>query len=230
MKHNRLFFHFFAISFLMLLSGCRYQCWLEDVFNQGEHMHEYTAAARKYVRSQHVYDQLNTLAHFDAIWLSSEVRRSYAQLYAQKNCYTHERYQSFLRRQTEEGRHFISFYVLTAIRNQCGYNITDNDSEWGVCLCIDGNTYRPIERKQIDLSPEYILFFGKTYNKFKVPYLLKFDAQTIANRSLIYPGVRCIELIFTRADRQVVMQWKLDSKGCLICTDRVNKNVLAYDL
>ncbi len=228
---QKLIFTWFIICILSLLPGCRYGCWLKDVFYQGEKGEKYLGLVHQYLRSEHVYDQFTTLGHFDALWLSDEVRTAYANVYGCKHCLSDERYKAFLRRQLEENKHYISFYLLAAIPECCGSTIlSDKDAVWSICLKIDGCVYRPIEIKIVDLLPEYCMFFGKTHTKFKTPYLVRFDARDIAGRSLIASGTRSIELWLTRVDRKITLLWCLDGQGRVLRRRLDHPDVLAYDL
>jgi hypothetical protein len=230
MKHT-FFLTVFMLFLLSLLPGCRYGRWLQDVFYQGQKGDKHLEMVHQYIRSEHVYDQFTTLGHFDALWLSNEVRAAYANVYACKHCLNDERYNAFLRRQLEENNHYISFYVLASIPECCGSRIlSDNDAVWSLCLKINGNMYRPIEIKIIDLLPEYCMFFDKYYTRFKTPYLVRFDARDISDHSLIHAGIRSIELHFNRADRRAVMIWCLDNQGRVIRQRLNHPNRLAYDL
>jgi hypothetical protein len=213
--------------------GCqRYICWVEDVFYQGEKVTTYEAVAQQYIRSEHVYDQFSPLAHFDVLWLSNEVRTAYALSHRQKHCLSVDRYQAFLRRQLEENKHYISFYLLAAVSKPCGSGIlTDKDSDWTVCLQIGQCLYRPIEIKLLDsLAPEYITFFGKNYTRFKTLYQVRFDARDIQGHYLIHGGVDQFTMWFNRVDRKVSMTWCIDGSGNVIRQNSNDPSVLAYDL
>ena len=91
--------------------------------------------------------------------------------------------------------------------------------------------FRPLEIKTIELSSEYIMFFGKSYNRFKTPYIVKFDAQSINGASLINSQMQSIEMIFSRPNRKAFVTWCLDSCGNVIKRNiKKHKDVLAYDL
>lgn len=227
MKH-KLFLILMILS-VSFLPACRYTCWLKDVFYQGEKIDKHACVARQYLRSEHVYDQFSTVAHFDALWLSDEVRTAYAKVHTAKHCLSTERYCAFLRRQQEENRHYISFYLLSTTPGCYGGALLgEKDAEWSICLKIDGCVYRPIEVKIIDLLPEYVMFFGKTHTRFKTEYLIKFDAQDMAGNHPMC-GAHCLELWFTSADRRVKLVWSLDGQGNVVCKE-IKHDALAYDL
>ncbi len=191
---------------LFLMPGCgRVIDWGTKTFEQAPSLNASIIQAQKYIRSITLYDQLTTRARFDALWLSDEVRTNYANLYALKFGKTEEQKKVFLRRQFEENNHFISFYVLSAYE----YPLGDNNSEWTLFLDIDGKHYAPIEVKSIELSPEYLYIFGKKYNKFKVPYSVKFDAKDINDQHLITPDTEKISLYCRSLHSEVTFVWDI---------------------
>lgn len=200
---NQLFF----VSALLLLPSCgRVIDWTERNFTQAPEIKTNIAQAQCYIRSVATYDQLSTRARFEVLWLSDEVRAHYADLYALKFGKTQEQKKSFLRRQLEENNHFISFYVLSTYE----YPLGDAHSEWTFFLNIDGKNYAPIELKTVELSPEYRYIFGKKkYNRFKVPYSLKFDAKNIDDQFLITPETTNITLYGRSLKSEVSFVWNL---------------------
>jgi hypothetical protein len=196
------------ILLLFLLPNCgRVIDWGERTFVQAPSLEAPIAQAQKYIRSVTMYDQLTTRARFDALWLSNEVRSNYAQLYALKFGKTEEQKKVFLRRQLEENNHFISFYVLSLYEHPLG----DQGSEWTLFLEIDGKNYSPIEIKTVELSPEYMYIFGKKYNRFKVPYSVKFDAKDINDQFLVTPETKKITLYCRSLASEVTFVWEIES-------------------
>jgi hypothetical protein len=216
-----------------ILSGCcnRYVVWLRDVFYQGSSVETERAVVEQYIRSEHIYDQLTTLAHFDALWLSDEVRSAFSFVHAQKLCLSEERYQVFLRRQLEENTHYISFYVLAAIPTSFGSDVlTDKDADWSFCLTINDKTYRPVQITLVDLQPEYSMFFGSRYTRFKKAYQVRFDARDDHGDLLLSPSTPYIKLWFSRVDRKACAVWCLDSRTNVVYREITNPDTLAYSL
>ncbi len=191
---------------LLLLPGCgRVIDWGLQTFEQAPSLEASIVQAQKYIRSVTLYDQLTTRARFDALWLSDNVRFNYANLYALKFGKTEEQKKVFLRRQLEENNHFITFYVLSLYEHPLG----DVNSEWALFLEVDGKHYAPIEVKSVELSPEYIYIFGKKYNRFKVPYSVKFDAKDINDTFLITPETKQITLYGRSLNSQATFVWEV---------------------
>jgi hypothetical protein len=203
MKNNSLYI---IIMVLLLLPSCgRIIDWGTRTFVQAPSLQASISAAQKYIRSVTLYDQLTTRARFDVLWLSDDVRVNYANLFALKFAKTEEQRKVFLRRQLEENNHFITFYVLSLYDCPLG----DLSSEWTLFLQIDDRYYAPIEIKSIEFSPEYIHIFGKKYNKFKVPYSVKFDAKDIDDQFLITSETKNITLHCRSVISEVTFVWDI---------------------
>src|SRR5579863_6579148 len=198
----------YIITMLVLLPGCgRWIDWGHRTFEQTPTINSPVAAAQKYIRSVTSYDQLTTTARFDVLWLSDDVRTNYADLYALKFAKTDEQKKTFLRRQLEENNHFISFYVLSLYDQPLG----ETNNDWNLFLTIDDKNYSPIEVKSVELAPEYMHIFGKKYNRFKVPYSVKFDAKDIDDNFLITPETKNITLHCRTLKVDVTFEWDLSS-------------------
>lgn len=196
----------FLCMLIMLLPGCgRIIDWGKRSFAQTPTEEIDPAIARNYIRSAVAYDQIATAGKFDALWLSDEVRKTYSQLLAKKFGRTEEQQKASLRRQLEENKHFITFYVLSLYEHPLG----DPTSEWAVFLRIDDKNYAPIEVKSVELSPEYIFMFGKRYTRFRVPYSVKFDARTIEDEPIINDDTQKLSLHFRSVNKKVTMTWDI---------------------
>jgi hypothetical protein len=191
---------------LLLLPGCgRMIDWGTKTFVQAPSLQASVSDAQKYIRSVTSYDQLTTRARFDVLWLSDDVRTNYTNLFVLKFGKNEEQKRTFLRRQLEENNHFISFYVLSLHE----YPLGDTNSEWTLFLTIDNKHYTPIEIKSVELSPEYMYIFGKKYNRFKVPYSVKFDAKDINDQFLVTPETKNITLHCRSLSAEVTFVWNV---------------------
>lgn len=191
---------------VLLLPGCgRVIDWGTKTFVQEPSPQPSINAAQKYLRSVTSYDQLTTRARFDVLWLSDDVRINYSNLFALKFGKTEEQKKAFLRRQLEENNHFISFYMLSLHE----YPLGDLNSEWTLFLNINNKYYAPIEIKSVELAPEYMYIFGKKYNRFKVPYSVKFDAKDINDQFLITPETEKITLHARSLHADVTFAWDI---------------------
>jgi len=67
---------------VILLPGCAGVVdWAETTFKQAEGYQYNRELVNEYIRSIRIYDQFTTIAIFDALWLSDEIRTEYADLY-----------------------------------------------------------------------------------------------------------------------------------------------------
>ncbi len=217
MKHSTLSV-VFVLSLLLLLPGCgRLIDWGKQTFYQGQEL-EVTDIPARYLRSVVAYDQFTTVAMFDALWLSDEVKTAYTNVYMLKCGKSEERKMAFLRRQLEENNHFITFYVLSSYRMVLG----EAQSEWMVFLKLDGRCFTPIEIKEIDLDPVYQSFFGKRFNNFKIAYRVKFDAKDADDQPLLVDGTsQCMWLCFRGIEKEVALTWYIPEDGQVYACDRI---------
>lgn len=191
--------------------GCRIVDWTRDSFYQGARMQGKTLAdAQQYVRSVAVYDEFTTQALFDALWLSDVVRACSVEQCVQRYGKSDEQHEQMLRRQFAEGEHFIVFYVLSLYE----FPLREKEAIWSIFLEIDGSFFAPVELKSVDLTPEYKQIFGKCISRFKVPYLVKFNACDINNKPLITEDTKQIVLHFRSNEKEVVVSWLPKNLWC----------------
>jgi len=203
MKRDMLFLLIFTV-FLSFLPGCgRIIDWGKDNFYQGMEVDKDLSVARSYVKSRRVYSQFSLVGAFDVLWLSNDVRRRYANMYARKHGKNEEQKRVFLRRQLEENSHFIAFYVLSPKNILLG----DKDSYWSILLKVGDKLFTPVEQKIIDISPEHSDIFGKKYNNFKDVYLVYFNAKNIEDTFIINEKAKNISLLFRSHDKEVELSW-----------------------
>jgi len=200
----KLFFPF-SLS-LLILSGCgRIVDWGKSNFKQAEKIKFKYKEARQDLKSIIVYDQLTTVAMFDALWLSDNVRMAYVDLHAMKYGKSEEQKKTMLRRQLAENSHFISFYLAVPYELILG----EKNSKWSISLEIDGESYLPIEVKVIDINPEYKAIFGEKFTRFKNLYSIRFDAKNVQEHSLITPDTKELKLYFRSTKKEVELSWNI---------------------
>lgn len=191
---------------MMLCSGCgRTIQWGIDTFYQGVSLKEETGEARKYIRSITVYDQLTTEIMVDALWLSKAVRASYVALHARMHGLNGERKNALLRRQMEETKHFIVFYVLVPR----SIALDEEHSPWRLLLRVGDAVYAPAEIKSIEIGPEYKEIFGTVLTRFKAPYQVKFEALDAEDVPLLAQGVACFDIIVRTTAKEAVLTWQV---------------------
>lgn len=205
MKHVRINV-LIMVSCIVLLPGCgRVIDWGKNTFYQGDIVPIDASKAQKNIRSIAVYDQFTTRAIFDALLLSDEVRMVYTDMYARKSGKNEDQYKAFLRRQLEENKHYISFYVLSLYEKPLG----ESTSEWNIFLQVDTRSgdLVPVEVRSVEIPAEYRLLFGKKFNRFKVAYSVKFATKDAEDAAIITDDTRAISLIFRALDKEVKLTW-----------------------
>lgn len=205
---------------LLATSGCgRVMDWGKRTMSQGKNVEQFTDITNQYLRSTHVYTQLETAAIFDALWLSDEVRTAYADTNASRFGKSAEQRDACLRRQLAENAHFIEFYVLSLYSMPLG----DPDSKWAVSLKVGESIYMPLEVKAVDLDPEYKHFFGKSLTRFKVPYLIKFATKDQNDASVLTPDAHVVQLVFRSLKKEAVLEWRIDEHGRVLRKMKVKR-------
>lgn len=194
----------FFMMVIICLAGCgRIVDWTMEKIDQGTPFKEDLSVAQKQVRSVAAYDQLETTAMFDALWLSDDVRTSYVRLFIDRRGKNEEQYKTILRRQLEENNFVQAFYVLSPYE----ISLSDADADWMIFLRVDGKQYVPAEVKVVDLAPEYRVIFDKAFTRFKQAYLVKFDARDADDVPIITPASRKITLVFRSLTKDLVVTW-----------------------
>lgn len=199
------------ILLCMLLPGCgRIVDWGKTNFYQAKELTDFSDEIKPCLRTITIYDQLETKAIFDALWLSDAVRMAYAKLHTLRQGKNEEKYQLSLRRQLEENNHYVTFYILSTYEVKLGVP----ESQWSFFLLVDGREYHPFELKEIELPYEYQLFFGKRWNRFKVPYLIRFKSMT-DDEQIIKEEANSMSLIVRSGQKEHVFVWKLANEPLL---------------
>ena len=199
-----------CVGICLLLSGCSTVIdWGQKSFKQSTPIETNRDKITAHIRSETIYDQFDTQARFVALWLNDEVRTEYAKLHGRSRGSSPEQEEIIIKRQLEEGKHFITFYVLSLAEVPLG----ELDSEWHLFLKINDTTIIvPTDVKQIDLPYEYKYFFGKHFTRFKVAYRVLFDAQDLEDRCIIDATTQTVTLVIRSVDKEVQLSWQTPSQ------------------
>lgn len=190
---------------IITLSGCggRLTNWALDNFNQGGTITGCFEHPYEYVRTVTVYDQVNTVAMFDALWLSDRVRQSYIDLRSYRFNWSDEQSIAALNQQRQEENSFITFYVLSSN----DIRLASSDPVWSVSLDVDGMTYTPVEIRIADLEPEYKAFFGGLYVRSKRAYKIRFNATNDNGALVISNATQMVSLWFRSVNKEEALTW-----------------------
>lgn len=204
-----------CVGIVLLLSGCSAVIdWGKKSFKQGETIEIDKEPVTKYIRAESVYDQFDMHARFVALWLNDEVRTAYAKLHGRVRGSSPLQDEMLIKRQLDENKSFITFYVLTLAETTLG----ELESEWHLFLTINDSTVIiPTDIKQVDLPNEYKFFFGKHFTRFKIAYRVLFDAQDLEDQCVIDASTQTLSLMIRCINREVVLKWQIPS-ALLHCT------------
>lgn len=194
------------LFFLVLFPSCvKYYDVVTSEVPQGETLHDHRQIAYNYIRSQRVMDQFITRAVFDVLWLSNQTRIAYVDDLCRSKS---ERERSaLLKRQLEENKHWISFYVLADIRHDTYKSLNDKNIEWKMHLKLsDGSRIEPISIQECEIEAEYQRIFGYRFTTFKTGYLVKFPAGDPHEKRLFLTDDP-VTLVFSSSDRMTEVVW-----------------------
>ncbi len=187
----------------LLLPGClKVVDWVKDEVPQVDCCIDVDELMCKFMRTIQTYDQFNLVAKFNVLFLSSAVREYYVNRYVYRHGLSDAQKEIILKNEKEEEKHFIVFYVLSL------YDVPlEANSKWSVLLNVNEQIYKFLEIKQVDLPREYYCLFGKQYNRFKVAYKVRFDAQNTLGNDIIVDNTENIQLLLRSLDCQVCASW-----------------------
>ncbi|NDD54415.1 hypothetical protein EBZ39_11165 [bacterium] len=192
---------------LTLFSGClKYYELSDSEFPQANKKHDQREVTAAYKRSVVAYDQFETKARFDALWLSEEARTAYGSAYAHKRGMSADAREELLKRQLEETKHWIAFYLLVEQRSTTP-SLSDPLTAWTCSLQIDQHTLVQESIKECDLEAEYQQLFGGSFNGFKTCYLLKFAVTPELAEKINTHAFKKLQLKISSPQQEVAMAW-----------------------
>lgn len=221
---------YLIIPLLLIFSGCkRYIEWAHTTIPQGTFSPVLMQPPPGHIVAAYVYDQFATLGLFDVMWLGPQIRERYALLYAYKYQLTPALLDEFKRRQIEETRQHISFYLL--VGGQAGEGLEKEAQNWSIRLLIDGVAYAPVHLAPVELPLEYRCLFGRRFTRFRIPYQAKFDAHDVHGKQLITNDTKKLVMVLRCVSKEVTLEWDLEAiRLKQVPQKREFKQMLAYDV
>lgn len=213
MLNKNVFFSSFAILSFILLPGCvKYYDLSKTEFPQGEKQSDERKVVADNLRTTAIYNQFETKAIFDVLWLSDETRTAFVDINCRKNGKDEQAKNALLRRQLEENKHWITFCVLADVRDKTHLSLTDKDPYWSLYLKLpNGENVRPISIKEVELEPEYQFLFGDRFNAFKRVYMVKFPATNLNGVSYLQ-DVNKFQMALGSPAKEKELEWDLIDK------------------
>lgn len=195
----------------LLLPGCmKYYELSTTEFPQGSLVEQKANLAQQYLRSIKLYDQFATVALFDSLWLSPDVRTYFAKRFCDKRGKDSETHKAIQNRQLEETNHWIGFYVLADIRTRNHTSLNEKNAAWTFYLTVNKTTkLEPISMKEAELEPEYLALFGRCFNNFKTTYLVKFPAYGLDGKPYINSANPELSLHVCGPAQEGIAQWNI---------------------
>lgn len=199
----------FILSILvMLLTGCggTLKKWKEETFTQAStyNFSEYKNTIKHYLHSLSLYDQFATVALFDALWLSDEMRMVISDIHVELLGKNREVRNNLLRRQLKDNSEYVTFYVLS----QHIISLVDHPTQWNLYLKIDDISYSPASVKLIEINPEYRIIFGQKLTVHKDMYEVKFLRINSKGKDILSTGEK-MELFFNGLHHFGIITWSL---------------------
>lgn len=197
------------LFFLCCFPSCiKYYDFVKSEFPQAKQVPDMRQIAQAYCQSATVYDQFQTKALFDVLWLSDQLRTAYSEVYSVKRGLTQEAKEENLRRQLEENRHWICFYILADIRDKTYMSLSEPHAYWTLYVKLDDEKLIvPETIKEVDLEPEYQKFFGSHFNLFKTAYIVKFPLSEELARCLALNNVHEVKLTIRSIEHECTITW-----------------------
>lgn len=173
MNHKNVFVYCVCVLNLLVFSACiKTYKLVPPETPQGEEVKDVKTVAESCVRSVKVYDEWETRATFDVLWLSDDARKT------ANNVYCSRRGKSDGCVARHDHRVTTTFYVLADVRDRLHPDMSDKEAAWTMYLDVDGKQIAPEKDsvKEVELSPELREFFGYRYKspKFKTAYAVRF--------------------------------------------------------
>lgn len=200
--------------FLFSLSACvhTYKLAPSEV-PQGKEQKSHKQVTRENVRSARVYDQWETRAIFDVLWVSDDAHRAYADLYCARRGEEGNRalYDQLVAKGLKENKEKATFYVLADVRDRMHKELNNKDAAWKMHLDINGKKVAPIKNsiKEVEMKPELRSFFGYKYKqtKFRTAYIVEFPAKKLT-------GVP-FKLVLSSVARSCELGWQGAEEVCV---------------
>ena len=173
-------FHtYLAVGLLLVFSSCaKHYDFMPDDVPQGKRGESFDDITAHNLRTIKVHDEFMLEAQFDALWLSPDVRQSYATLHMRRHGKNEAQRDAMLRRHLEEDRHWATFYVLAEVFAHDHEALSDSHPMWALYLeTVNGEKIEPLSIKEVELDPEVQHLFSYRNSRYKTAYEVRFPAH-----------------------------------------------------
>jgi hypothetical protein len=220
------------ILLMVLLPACdRYVRWPRDVFYQGEHHDNVSGVVRAYTKSIRMYDQFSTVALFDILWVSDEIREQFVQSRSCRKHFTAHQEEAVRACLVGQREQYITFYVFAPRAYDSYMSLACPQSSWSIALSIDGCMYQPYDICVWDLESELYDVISAHCLRARTCYRVRFAAYTRDGYHLLGPErKKDIQVIVSNATHQACAQWAFTVCGAIKVPVLKRRATLAYDL
>lgn len=228
--------HYFLVGSLCTLAGCgsdsgnKLAQWSADTFKQAAKIDAHFAREMKpFVRTQKVYQGLQSLVSFSAVLMTDVAQKAYAAYYGKIHFYSQDEIELMQAKLLNENNYYMTLYVIGSqpavffetsrslfkgqYRNNTQQLIGKKDTTWQMALVIDGKTYHPDSINSTNFPVEMKTAFGPLFNQFKTAYVVKFAIKDQAMMESLRSKKENIQLVFTSYQFEVKLDWEQVAYG-----------------
>ena len=190
--------------------------------SQGKEHEDKREVIASNLRSVRVYDQWQTRAMFDVLWMSESVRSACADIAALR------RGGSSKKVEESKGESEEYFYILADIRDQFHPELDDKEASWTIYLQTKNGEITPKDITKVKLSPEVLSLFGHRFPrpKFKESYKVTFPADAL---KFAVERSEPFKMIMGSVSRSCELGWQGAHKTCVKKVSRSKKGKLIKD-
>ncbi len=193
--------------------------WAEDIFEQSKTHDIDKKLVKKYLKSVRVYDQFDTIAIFDVLWLSNDIRGVYSHLHTTMSGIHKEASTAFLRRQFKANEHYLIFYILST--DDIVLNAIP--APWMIHIKLGEKTYTPLEVKSLEMSPEYKTIFGSLLTNHKRPYEVKFDRKDPDGKDIMNTDIKTMTFSMSSPSHYVSLDFSVEGQITYLIPENKNQ-------
>lgn len=172
---------FFLSTLLFLLPGCTNIInWGKREVPQIKKVCFDLERVSQYIQTILVYQKFTLIWNCDILYFSRDVLEEFVAIHANRVSLLPEEREQLYNAELEHYEKNISFIFLLPYQIQF-----DKKSEWRVILLLNDLFSKPIVIEQINIAPEYKLFFGPKYNRLKYAYKVIFEKPPFFKENML---------------------------------------------
>lgn len=169
---------------------------------QGKEHKDQREVVKNNLRSARVYNQWETEALFDVLWMSPQTQEAYTKTYCMRRGKSVDAQQDMFNKEVAKANDKQTFYVLADIRDQFKPDLSTKDPAWTMYLTLhNGQRVGPKTIKEQELAPEIYEIFGHRFSKpkYKTAYEVTFPACDLTGP---------FKMTISSTTRQCELGWK----------------------